>query len=145
MKKKVMLLLVAMLLPFLNGTAQDTFTCAHDLMLQQQMEANPRLGNISQIISYGTKRFREKNPNLQFYPKPQPAPPCSNCMTIDPTCFKSRYALPVIVHIVAKPNDTIVGQGSNIPDAQVYNAIDDLNRKFAGFGLQDTSLAVSFI
>ncbi|MCZ2129277.1 MAG: hypothetical protein LC109_03320 [Bacteroidia bacterium] len=91
-----------------------------------------------QLISYGAKRWRERNPNFVFYPKPQPAPPCSICMTIDPNCFKSRYALPVIVHIVAKPGDTAVGQGSNIPDAQVYNALASLNRQFAGFGQTDS-------
>ncbi|MBX2985167.1 MAG: hypothetical protein KF882_04300 [Bacteroidia bacterium] len=137
MKRKVQLILMAMLLPFFNGTAQDTFTCVHDLMLEQQKQANPHLGDMPQLISYGAKRWRERNPNFVFYPKPQPAPPCSICMTIDPDCFKSRYALPVIVHIVAKPGDTTAGQGSNIPNSQVYNALAALNRQFAGYGIPD--------
>lgn len=135
---------MAMLLPFLNSTAQhsDSFACAFDTLLYQHKQEDPRLQRKFNAIDYGVKRFREQNPNLAFYPKPQPAPPCSICMTIDPNCFKSRYALPVIVHIVAKPGDTAVGQGSNIPDAQVYNALASLNRQFVGYGITD-SIAVN--
>jgi hypothetical protein len=121
-KRKLLILLMTMLLLFLNASSQDTVTCVHD----QFMEANPQLKFQSLLNGYGTKYYRKTNPNLVFYPKPQPDPPCDICMTINPSCFKSRYALPIIVHIVAKQNDTVIGQGSNIPETQVYNAIANL-------------------
>ncbi|MCZ2130883.1 MAG: hypothetical protein LC109_11560, partial [Bacteroidia bacterium] len=38
----------------------------------------------------------------------------------------------------AKTTDVTIGQGSNIPDEQVYNALAALNRQFAGFGQTDS-------
>jgi len=139
MKRKLQVLLMAMLLPLFNIKGQDSVSCVHDQFLQEYQDSNLRKGDISKIISYGTKRFREKNPDLQLYPKPMPAPapPCEICMTIDPSCFKSKYALPVIVHIVAQTGHTTIGENSNIPDDQVYNALAALNKQFAGYGLMN--------
>lgn len=101
MKRKVNLLLMAILLPFFNSTAQDTSFCGHNIM----KEANPEWSKTSQSIAHGTKRFREKNPNLHFYPKPMPAPPCSTCMTIDPSCFK--LSMPCLLLCILLQNKMI--------------------------------------
>jgi hypothetical protein len=143
MKRKLHILLMAMLLPLLNSNlfAQDSIPCLFDTLLQQQKAEDPKLQKKLNAMDYGVRYFREDNPNLNFYPKPQPAPPCDMCMSIDPSCFKNKYALPVLVHIVHLSSDTL-GQNSNIPDGQVYDAIATLNKKFAGYNVTD-SIAVN--
>jgi hypothetical protein len=115
MKRKLHILLMAILLPLLNGSmyAQDSIPCLFDTLLYQQIQANPKLQNQLNAMDYRVRLFREQNPNLHFYPKPQPEPPCDMCLLMmDAGCAKTKYVLPVIVHIVAKPGDTILGQGS---------------------------------
>jgi hypothetical protein len=121
MKRKLQVLLMAVLVPLFNINGQDSVSCVHDHFLQEFQDSNSRKGDISNIISYGAKRFREKNPDLQLYPKPQPATPCEMCMTIDPSCFKSKYALPVIVHIVAQTNITNIILNRELPIQNIFS------------------------
>jgi hypothetical protein len=141
MKNKNLLLLSVFLLSLLNVNAQhnDTFDCAFDSLMQADMEANPKLKSMQKAHLYNAQRFRQNNPNLKFYPKPQPES-CDICLfglEADSGCFKSRYALPVIVHIIHLPTDSVIGSGSNIPSSQVHDAIATLNRSFSGFGITD--------
>ena len=46
-------------------------------------------------------------------------------------CEQTTFYIPVAVHIIHLPDDSIAGMGTNISDAQVQNAIELLNRGFA--------------
>lgn len=45
-------------------------------------------------------------------------------------CEQATFYLPVVVHIIHLPGDSLPGMGSNISDAQVANALELLNRGF---------------
>lgn len=57
-------------------------------------------------------------------------------LDIDPEYVHTKYMLPVLVHIIAQPGHTTIGQNSNISEAQVLNAITTLNDQFAAKGIQ---------
>lgn len=140
MKRKVHLFLMAMLLPLLNVNAQsNSFSCGTDSLFAKALQDNPSLVYLKNSIKQNAKLYRQHNPNIQLPPKPMPPPSCDMCMTIetDPGCFKARYILPVIVHIVHYEAYSIKGVGSNISDTQVYQAIRTLNQRFAGYGLMN--------
>lgn len=140
MKRKLHILLMAMLLPLLNSSmyAQDTIPCLFDTILQQQILANPKIQKQLNAMDYGVRYFREENPNLHFYPKPQPEPPCDVCLLMDAGCATTKYVVPVLVHIVHLTADNTIGTGSNIPNDQVFQAMETLNKQFSGFDVDDT-------
>lgn len=138
MKYKHLLLTSILLFAIKFSYSQtDTFTCAFDTLLQWQADSNQELHKVKKNIDYGAKRFRERNVNLPNYSKPQTAPPCSTCLTIEDNCFETKYLLPVIVHVVHLPSDNTIGLGSNISKGHIDSAMVILNRKFAGYNQND--------
>ena len=140
MKRKLHILLLAMLLPLLNSNvhAQDTIPCLFDTILQQHIQGNPKLQNELKYMDFRVRHFREQNTNLHFYPKPQPEPPCDMCFMMDAGCATTKYVVPVLVHIVHLTSDNTIGTGSNIPNEQVDQAMVTLNKQFSGYGVTDT-------
>ncbi|MCZ2129274.1 MAG: hypothetical protein LC109_03305 [Bacteroidia bacterium] len=128
MKRKLLILLMTIFLPFLKGQSQH-YHCAHDSLIQIRNQQNP---HIDKWENERIKDFKKYNPEIPNYPKPQPQPDCDMCpLSIDPECVHTKYMLPVLVHIVAQPGHTTIGQNSNIPESQVLNAIATLNKQFS--------------
>lgn len=62
-------------------------------------------------------------------------------------CEQVTFYIPVVVHIVHLPSDSLPGMGSNISDAQVLNAIELLNRGFGnanGYGSPAVNTGIKF-
>src|SRR5690606_16573496 len=80
---------------------------------------------------YEFNKWKETGQLPRVLPNPDIHQPCNNCLTIEPTITQAKFVVPVIVHVVHQPSDSIVGMGSNISENQILNQIDLLNRYFA--------------
>jgi hypothetical protein len=144
MKKRFILLFSCLLLlSFKNSKAQDTtnFYCGTDSLHKLFLQQNPKAKDVIERNHYQIRQFRKTNPNLKFYPKPMPVlDPCPECLGLfnaDSICLKTRFVLPVVVHVIHSLADTIVGTNSNISESHVIQAMESLNKSFSGFGIND--------
>lgn len=117
MKIKNLLLLTVFLLLFVKGQGQH-YQCIHDSLLHIRKQQNP---HIDKWENEKINEFKKYHPEFPNYPKPQPQPDCEMCpLNIDPECVHTQYMLPVLVHIVAQPGHTTIGQNRPIARRYLY-------------------------
>jgi len=87
------------------------------------------------LFYYKLNKWRVENA-LNLYPTPNPVP-CENCLQIAPSCFKAKFIIPVVVHVVHLPTDSTVGYNSNISEAQINSQMASLNQYFANYNNSD--------
>lgn len=131
---KKTLLMILPLLWIVTAAGQGT-PCWYDSLRLRSFDSSSKLKQDENLFYYRLNKWREKN-TIQYYPK-QMYVPCSSCLTIDPTGFKAKYIIPVVVHIIHRPSDPSPGDSSNITDGQVKDQIANLNRYFAGYDNSD--------
>lgn len=85
--------------------------------------------------------YRKYHPGVNYIPEPEP---CENCLQMDSTCPIANYLLPIVVHVVHLPSDS-VGQGSNISEAQILHQIELLNMFFRNhYGANSINTGIQF-
>lgn len=102
--------------------AQSGF-CGYDDVRQADFEADSA-GFVQKQAAFVAmvNRFRALNPDPQYYSSPPP----NGMGLVGSGCNEVKYLVPVVVHIIHDPTDT----STNISDAQVNNAIDEMNKAF---------------
>ncbi|MDI1234685.1 MAG: hypothetical protein PSX81_10415 [bacterium] len=84
-----------------------------------------RMLNFRQVVKY----YRSQNPTGSHLPNPSVTPPCSTCIVTGPNCPKTKFVIPVVVHVVYNNSTT------NIADAQIEHQIEELNRDYSNYDL----------
>lgn len=137
---KNLLLIPIIILSFLPGTSfsQSEF-CGFDDVRQSDYEKDSALyvQKHAAFIAM-VNRFREQNLN----PLNISSPGGGSALQGN-GCKEVKYILPVVVHVISDPNDT----STNISDAQINNAIDELNKAFrndAGNSLPGVNTDIQF-
>jgi hypothetical protein len=137
------LLFTFFILPILNIYAAEPdstqFNCGFDMFLDSQM-LDPEFAAFQKRMDFYIQKHIQQGLFVPQFPKPMPQDIelfTNNC----DSCFgnQSLYLIPVVVHIVHRPSDSVIGTGSNISNAQVYNSILELNKSFAAYGYTDTN------
>ncbi|MBL7837125.1 MAG: hypothetical protein JNM67_06390, partial [Bacteroidetes bacterium] len=54
-----------------------------------------------------------------------------NCLVINPSITQAKFVIPVVIHIVHLPSDSIIGMGSNISTDQINDQLKRLNEYFS--------------
>lgn len=103
----------------------QTVPCANDLMQSQWLATDAgyaaRFAEQNEIIANATQKLWDKR--------------AAGELNKSGTGTKV-YTIPVVVHIIHHP-DSSVGKITNIPDSQVYAAINYLNESFSNSGVYD--------
>lgn len=87
------------------------------------------------------KHFTRYNPGVNYLPSPVY---CENCLQGGGQCPQANYLLPVVVHIIHLPGDTI-GQRSNISDVQIEHQLEILNKIYRNdAGLNSINTGIQF-
>jgi hypothetical protein len=127
--KKVLLLILPLL--WIAGAVGQTTPCWYDSLRLSLFVTNPKAQQDEDLFYYRLNKWRNKN-TLNLYPTPMPAN-CGGCLQILPTCFKAKFIIPVVIHVVHRSVDNTIGIGSNISVNQIQNQLDALNRYFANY------------
>jgi hypothetical protein len=128
--KKVYLIIIAFAISML-GKAQTQF-CGSTQLLDELRQDTFKYQTFDHSFNNGLIDFRSRNGAVHM---PNPGSPCFNCFVVEPNCPKAKYVLPIVVHVVHRPSDTVIGASSNIKLEQIENAIDRLNAAFRNAGL----------
>jgi len=125
MKRKSTLLILSLLL-FTILKAQ--VPCWYDSLRLKTFNQDSSIKQQENLFYYRLNNWRTKN-TLQLEPNITPySDPLG--LTINLGCFKAKYIIPVVVHVVHHPSHSLNNQ-SNIRVSQIQNQIHYLNRYFA--------------
>ncbi|MEN9702046.1 MAG: hypothetical protein RIR55_1388, partial [Bacteroidota bacterium] len=128
-------LLVILPLLWIATAAGQSAPCWYDSLRLKNFGSKPKLKQDEDLFYYRLNKWREKNV-INLDTKPMYVP-CSTCLTVNPSGFRAKYIIPVVVHIVHRPSDNSPGDSSNIVNEQVEDQIANLNRYFAGYDNTD--------
>lgn len=133
---------MALLFLSFTGIRGQSRDCAHDSLILRQ----PGYSSFYEEFSKRLKDWRASHPDTVFLPNPTGSGGSGYDLYIDPGCPKVKYIVPVVFHIVHGSGEQ-PGQGSNITDAQVQNALDEMNKYFrnaSGHGAQAVNTGIQF-
>lgn len=144
MKKYYCLLLFT--LSFFTTIAVEPDTseikCGFDELLYAEME-DTNFTAFQKRLDFYIRQYKQQGLTIPEFQKPmiQDTMILTGFSSSCDTCFNTKafYLIPIVVHIVHLPADSIVGVGSNISNAQVQNAIVELNKSFAAYDISDTN------
>lgn len=139
--RKSILAMVLLLMSFINLKGQ-TRGCAHDSLILKK----PSYNNFYEDFSKRLKDWRAGHPDTVFLPNPTGSGGSGSDLYIDPGCPRVKYIVPVVFHIVHGSGEQ-PGQGSNISDAQVQNALDEMNKYYrnaSGYGAPAVNTGIQF-
>jgi hypothetical protein len=122
--KSFKLILVLSILCFINffSYSQSGF-CGFDDVRQADLDEDSA-GFVQKQAAFVAmvNRYRMLNPDPSYYSSPPPG----GMSLVSSGCQEVKYLVPVVVHIIHDPGDT----STNISDAQINNAIDEMNKAF---------------
>ncbi|MDA0943188.1 MAG: M43 family zinc metalloprotease, partial [Bacteroidetes bacterium] len=113
------------------GKAQTQF-CGSTQLLDELRQDAFKYQTFDHSFNIGLNDFRSRNGAVYISSH---VSPCFNCFVVEPNCPKTKYVLPIVVHVVHRPSDTAIGDSSNIKLEQIENAIDRLNAAFRNVDL----------
>lgn len=125
------LLFCCLILAACHCIAQN-FSCGLDTMrdvlkatdMQQQLREN--------LFRFNVNEFRQNN-SISLPSTPFPPSGNGNSLVANAGCFSANFIIPVIVHVVHSPYDTVIGIGSNISVNMINDQITLLNQQFANY------------
>jgi hypothetical protein len=118
--KNIYKLLLCTIILVADMKAKAQINCGYDNISEMNDSAtyqNHRNHFIKQIQKFKSKGTFNVLPN----------PDSIQTLTWSNGCRKVQYLIPVVVHVIYDPSDSLVGMGSNINDVQIQNQIDELN------------------
>jgi hypothetical protein len=127
--KKVFLLILPLL--WIAGAAGQITPCWYDSLRLKAYSTIPNAQLDEDLFYTRLNKWRDNN-TLNLFPTPYPTP-CGGCLQILPTCFRAKFVIPVVVHVIYIPGHSY-GSYSNISNEQIQDQIDNLNRYFANYG-----------
>ena len=127
MKHFVAILLL--LLGITEAGGQGT-PCGFDHLLKN----NPNRYAAEDLFFDDLKKWRQQGGMPREYPNPFVPIQCDYCLQIDPGLKQVKFVVPIVIHVVHLPGDSIIGTGSNISPEQIENQIEQLNKYFANVG-----------
>jgi hypothetical protein len=121
MKKVLTLLFVFCLLLISKMSHSQSGFCGFDDVRQADLEEDSA-GFVQKQAAFVAmvNRYRMLNPDPSYYSSPPPG----GLGLVSSGCQEVKYLVPVVVHVIHDPGDT----STNISDAQINNAIDEMNK-----------------
>lgn len=101
--------------------------CAFDMIRTY----NPYWNTSSVFFSQELTKWRLIGQIPREYPNPETPYSCDQCLVINPSLKQAKFVIPVVIHVVHLPSDSIIGVRSNISNQQIQNQINVLNDRFA--------------
>jgi hypothetical protein len=140
--KSIKIISLSILLFCLELHGQGNY-CGHDSveLAIRQRDSN-RYDAFNRNFRSSVRYFRKQNSGGFALPNRPPNYSCEICLNTGPTCPKTRYVIPVVVHVVYT-NGT-----NNISDTQINSQIEALNNHFsnkAGTGSPAVNTGIQFI
>ncbi len=120
------------LLFFFSHSFAQVNVCSFDEQMAKYQQQDPVGYAMSRAAHVeAVKQYRATHPGINHYPNPNPSGN-SNALVGGTACDSAKYVLPVVVHVIHDPADTL-GAGSHISVAQVENQLEELNRAFSNY------------
>lgn len=140
MKKSLLILSLVALLAFPFNVFSQSGFCGADDVRQADYQADS-IGFVQKQAAFVAmvNHFRQQNPNPLYIASPPP----SGMGLVSSGCMAVKFLIPVVVHVIHYPGDT----STNISDAQIHNAIDEMNkayRNYAGNFLPAANTGIQF-
>lgn len=108
--KKLVLLILPLL--WIAGAAGQSIPCWYDSLRLKTYSTIPKSKEKEDLFYYRLNQWRGAN-QLNLYHTPV-RPQCGICLVTDPVCFKAKFIIPVVFHVVHLSADNSIGTGSNI-------------------------------
>jgi hypothetical protein len=125
MKQKRLILVMALFCLLLSkcAIAQTDSLCAFDFEMMSDSGNVARQQHLQNILKFRSTQTINVLPNGKTFGQNQTSGLYS--------CRAAQYIVPVVVHVVHLPSDSVPGMGSNISDEQIESALRALNADFA--------------
>ena len=108
-----------------NVYGQGNF-CGHDSVeLAIRQRDSVRYDAFNRNFRNSVQYFRKKSTGVFSLPNRPSNYSCEICLTTGTSCPKTRYVIPVVVHVV------YTNGANNISDSQIYSQIEALNNHFS--------------
>lgn len=122
-----------LLLLSIGAKAQSDSSCGTNeteqvIRAKDSLRYDGRMFNFRQVVRY----YRSQHPSGSYLPNPSVPPTCSTCLVTGPNCPKTKFVIPVVVHVVYNTRNSSV---TNISDAQIAHQIEELNRHYSNYYL----------
>lgn len=138
---KKLLAILLLLLGITEAEGQST-SCG----FEQIRAGNPGWEAASDFYFDGLKQWRQSGQIPHEYPNPEVPFNCDHCLTINPSLSQAKFVIPIVIHVVHLPNDSVVGMGSNISLVQIQDQIKQLNSYYANIsgGSKSVNTGIQF-
>lgn len=123
MKRFATLIAAVMLLK--GALFAQVIDCGHDSVYLK----TPANKTLYEEFSKTINQWRDNNPGTNYLPNPPSGGGGENGLQISPGCPYTKLLIPVVFHVVHGSGESY-GQGGNITESQVQDAIDWMNKYY---------------